>query len=204
MRRKSSNPWKIAFLSVVGILIIGFVGIYATLMTLARPTTITKTQVQQPQQETVMVQMTMSTKQAEQLLNETLQEKQTGTALSLSLGEEVIINGETTVLGLKLPAQVIAKPYRTTEGNIQLKVTDFKVANTSVPTNMALSIFSHATVLPSWLQTDSQEQLIVIRLDILSSEIGAMIKLKEIDTATQEYHFTVEVTQKELLEKIMK
>lgn len=170
-----SNPWKIAFLSLVGVIVIA---LFIMVMLLLAPT---KTPEVKPASKTseqpLLVSVTPS--QASKAVNYALSQ-QSDAKRTFQLKKESKLTGEITVLGKEVPYTLLLKPEVTKGGNLRFEATKVKAGRLRLPLTLVLSGINASHSLPDWIQVDAVNHVIDVYLTKLPLE-DFQIKVKALN-----------------------
>lgn len=186
------NLWKVAFLSLMGAIILCIAGIYywATSPTDDVPIS-TQNIAAKPSDSVLLVETTAD--DFEQIAMKYMEEELQNSALPIDfvVDESIVLSSELTVFGVAVPFSMTFDPQVTEDGNIQLKQTSVNVGKLNLPPITVLKLMDDAVEFPGWIVVMPNEEQIFVNLAQLPLTSGAHVKAKEIDL--QNNHILLEV-----------
>lgn len=178
---KKLNPWKIACLSIIGVLagIILFVGIRIT-------------QVREPDIDTSQTTRAAGTpvlsiqsnkQQINDLIEFFLNEFQQDTDITYDfyLENEAMLSGTFKVLGYPIQFNLYFDPYVVDGGNVQLKAKSLSIGTLGLPIKDILNFVKRDYNLPEWIEVNPDEKYILLKLDEFKMQNGLFIRAEKIN-----------------------
>ncbi|RHW37579.1 DUF2140 family protein [Lysinibacillus yapensis] len=176
------NFWKVAFFTLMGAIILGFVGIYywATSPT-DEGSVSTQNITAKPSDSVLLVETTADDFEqiAMKYLKKELQNSQL--PIDFSVDESIGLSSELTVFGVTVPFSMQFDPQVTEEGNIILKQTSVNVGKLNLPPMTVLKLMDEAVQFPEWIIVRPNEEELFVDLSKFPIMSGAHVKAKEID-----------------------
>ncbi|MGM0124476.1 hypothetical protein IGI37_001854 [Enterococcus sp. AZ194] len=178
---KPKNYWKLAFLILVGIVLGSGIFLASRVFSLREPT-YDKAAVVERKGEPVL---TINTKKEK--VNELIDfyltdfQKDTDVKYSFSLENEALLNGEFKILGVPVNFYLYFEPYVMEDGNVQLKAKSISVGTLGLPIKDVMNMVKKNFKLPKWVEVDSSEQTVLIRLDQFQMQNGMYLKADQIN-----------------------
>lgn len=205
---KKVNYWKWAFLSLVGVLLIGIF----SLVRLTRSVTTLQDETERPetdQTEAIEIVSELSKADVEFVLNSFLEAelKEMPTPYQIQIEENMVLSSAVDLMGLTIPFALTFEPYATEEGNLQLRAQAVEVASLSLPVNVIMAALGNQMDLPSFIQLDSKAQMILVNLNELHHYYPYGIELEKVDLINDEIRLKLFVnkdTLKQTLDSGMK
>ncbi len=198
-QKRGINGWKWAFLSLVSFLLIGVFLLFRALT----PETIKETeQVEDlPAREEIIIQSSMTTEDAERLLNQYLvqSEAEENGTFELAITDQLEITGAFELFNQIIPYQLSFDPYVTEEGNLQLCVDTVNLASISMPVSTVLSLFAKGIDLPFYIGIDSETQLILVNFQALRNYYDMGIEMTKIDLESNDIQLNLLINQDTLI-----
>ncbi|MGY3778145.1 YpmS family protein [Isobaculum melis] len=188
---KKRNKWKIAFLFLVGILLI--VTLWIGVSVFSKPATkdqsdlILKDATQVPF-EIAANKVDINTVVAHYLEDFT---KDSEIKYSLILDEQAELTGTFQIFGHDVSFSLFFDPYVTEDGNVQLKATHLAVGDLDLPISYVMNFVAKNYKIPSWVTVDSKEKTILLRLDKFSFNSGTQISAEKIDLKNNDIRLKV-------------
>nr|WP_319218538.1 YpmS family protein [uncultured Trichococcus sp.] len=198
--KKSPNPWKIAFITLSLILVIA-VGWLFSKITMELPgQSAEDTQVIVQSNDQLSVGLSLNNTELAVIANEYMKSEQRPAGYSLEITDVATLKGETVLLGFSIPFALSGEPHATTDGNLQLKVTDISLGGLSLPEKEALSLLAQFLTLPAFVSLDADSETVLVNLSGIDLPKESAIRLLSIDKETKEYSFEVSIPAENLIE----
>lgn len=185
------NYWKIAFLLLVGIVVGSGVFLGTRIFSLREPNYQTPT-ITKREGEPVL---TINTKKEK--VNELIDfyltdfQKDTDIKYSFYLENEALLNGEFTVLGVPVSFYLYFEPYVMENGNVQLKAKSLSIGTLGLPIKDVMNMVKKSYKLPKWIEVDSKEQTVLLRLDQFRMQNGMYLKADRINLVDDSISFSL-------------
>lgn len=188
------NPWKIAFLILMGI-ILGMVIFVVTRITTAREipayTPSAELAVSSEQEPTFQVQL--KKKQINQIISYYLNDflKDSGVKYDFYLEDRALLNGTFKVLGKDLQFYLYFDPYVTDDGNVQLKAKSLSIGSLPLPISEIMKYVATDFNLPKWVEVQPEEKTIILHLNEFKLQNGMFVKAEKINLIDDDIRFNV-------------
>lgn len=176
---RNINWWKWTFITLIIIIFLFFMRLFF----LIQPKSINqeKSKIQDTNQEEIVLETSLHTKDAEKLMNQFLEKnKEETSAYTVELTTDLLLRGDIDIFGLEVPFTLSFDPYVLEDGNVQLKAKKLNLSAISLPVDMALSLIVSSLEIPDFIAVDSKEQIVVILFDQLKSS-SFHVKFTKID-----------------------
>ncbi|CZQ83111.1 YpmS family protein [Trichococcus collinsii] len=198
--KNSPNPWKIAFVTLALVLVIAVVWFFSKI-TMDQPAqSATEAQVTAQSEDQLSVGVSLSNTELAVIANEYMKSEESLAGYSVAITDLVTLKGETVLLGLSIPFALSGEPHATTDGNLQMKVTDISLGGLSLPEKEALSLLAQFLTLPAFVNLDAGSETVLINLASMDLPKESAIRLLSIDKGTKEYSFEVTIPTENLIE----
>ncbi|MBP1045797.1 YpmS family protein [Enterococcus sp. BWM-S5] len=178
---KKLNPWKIAFLALIGMLvgILLFVGIRVT-------------QVREPNYDSSKAvprsgNPVLSIQSNKQQINELISfyledfQKDSEVTYDFYLENEAMLAGNFKILGHPIQFNLYFDPYVMDDGNVQLKAKSLSIGTLGLPIKDILEFVQRDYNLPEWVEVMPEEKYILLRLDKFQMMNGMFIRADKIN-----------------------
>ncbi|UTR09229.1 YpmS family protein [Evansella sp. LMS18] len=155
---KTQNPWKIAFLTLSGMILIFIAALAAYLFSISTGTE--DDDFQRPQTEEVEgARFTVSASRDDinYWLERELAESGEGEDYELYLEDLVYFHTEVEALGFNVPVEMELEPVVTDGGNVELISRSFSIAGLGLPSSTVLSLIQGGDDLPDWIHVLPEE-----------------------------------------------
>lgn len=198
--KNSPNPWKIAFITLSLILAIAAVWLFSKI-TMEQPgQSAEDTQATVQSKDQLSVGLSLNNTELAIIANEYMKSEQSLAGYSLEVTDVATLRGETVLLGLSIPFALSGDPHATTDGNLQLKVTDISLGGLSLPEKEALRLLAQFLTLPAFVSLDADSETVLMNLTSIDLPKESAIRLLSIDKGTKEYSFEVSIPTENLIE----
>lgn len=190
--KKKINHWKVAFLVLVGILIGLFVFIFVRIIQVREPN-YTKEPAATELAGSPVVSVQSTKKQVNALIDFYLSDFQKDSDITYTfyLENEAMLNGTFEVLGYPIQFYLYFDPYVMDNGNVQLKAKSLSIGTLSLPIKEILKFIQRDYKLPSWVEVDPDEQMILLRLDQFKMKNGLFIKAEKINLVDDDIRMAI-------------
>ncbi|HAZ59144.1 MAG: YpmS family protein [Trichococcus flocculiformis] len=197
--RNSPNPWKIGFITLSLILVLAAIWIFSKIAMVQPSQTATDALTTTQSADQLSIGLSLSNNELAVIANEYLKSEQSLDGYSLEMTDAVTLKGETVLLGLSIPFALTGEPHATTDGNLQLKVTDISLGGLSLPEKEALTLLAQFLELPAFVSLDADSETVLMNLANIKLPKESAIRLLSIDKETKEYSFEVSIPAENLL-----
>ena len=197
--RNSPNPWKIGFITLSLILVLAAIWIFSKIAMVQPSQTATDAPTTTQSADRLSIGLSLSNDELAVIANEYLKSEQSLDGYSLEMTDAVTLKGETVLLGLSIPFALTGEPHATTDGNLQLKVTDISLGGLSLPEKEALTLLAQFLELPAFVSLDADSETVLMNLANIKLPKESAIRLLSIDKETKEYSFEVSISAENLL-----
>lgn len=198
--KNSPNPWKIAFITLSLTLVLAAVWLFSKITTDQPSQSATDALITTQSEDQLSVGLSLNNTELAVIANEYLKSEQSLAGYSLEITDMVTLKGETVLLGLSIPFALTGEPHATTDGNLQLKVTDISLGGLFLPEKEALSLLAQFLTLPAFVSLDAASETILMNLASMDLPKESAIRLLSIDKETKEYSFEVSIPAENLIE----
>ena len=198
--KNSPNPWKIAFITLSLILVIAAVWLFSKI-TMEQPSPSSEDmQVTVQAEDQLSVGLALNNTELATIANQYLESEQSLAGYSVDITDVITLKGETVLLGFSIPFALSGEPHATTDGNLQLKITDLSLGGLTLPEKEALSLLAQFLTLPAFVSLDAATETIEMNLAGMDLPKESAIRLLSIDKETKEYSFEVSIPAETLIE----
>lgn len=181
--QKKRNPWKWAFFMVIGLIVV-ILGILVIEIT-GKPETVHYSETSEQVTSDPVFQLQLTKEQTNQLVNYYLEQFQTDSIVKYNfvLDDEALLNGTFNFWGLDLNFYLYLEPTVLENGEVQLKAKRLAIGNLSLPISQILSYLVNNYTLPSWIEVDSKQEIILLHLNQYKMRNGMHFNVEELDLA---------------------
>lgn len=195
------NPWKIAFLLLIGLLLGAMLFLYLRVTAVREPEyRPLKDEVSLKGDPTFQVQF--KKKQVNQVISYYLNDflKDSGGQYSFYLEDQALLNGTFSVLGHDVQFYLYFDPYVMENGNVQLKAKSLSIGTLNLPISEIMKYIGSSFDLPKWVEINPKEKVVVLHLDQFKLQNGMHTRAEKINLIDDDIRFNVylpiEETQK--------
>lgn len=178
---KTLNPWKIAFLVLIGVLVgaVLFIGIRATQV--REPDFDSSKAIKRGGNPVLTIQS--NKQQINELISFYLEDFQKDSEVSYDfyLENEAMLTGSFKILGHPIQFNLYFDPYVMDDGNVQLKAKSLSIGTLGLPIKDILSFVQRDYNLPDWVEVVPDEKYILLRLDKFQMQNGLFIRADKIN-----------------------
>lgn len=192
------NKWKVAFFTLLGMLVLGFVAIIILMLSgkedMPKPNAVTR--------EGSSVNISTTPKEFENLANTLIQNSNdTGNVqVWLELEEDLKLKSNVEVLGVTVPVTLAFEPKIDDKGNLELYQTNVKVGMLDLPSQTALQLVRDSGGLPEWLTIQPSKKTAYIDLSSFNLPIEgvgtAHLKAKTFNLEKKEITLQIVIPKK--------
>lgn len=189
------NKWKTAFwilLLLDGIVVLALVGFYLSLFFPRTDSTPYQPAAQKVAGAPVFV-VSGNKEQLTQILNEELKKELKGNVeASISLNDNVALQGTIKMLNIKIPYNMIFQPKVAQNGEaVILKETSMSLGGFPLPVGEVLQFIQAGTAFPKWVVVDPGNNRLVVHLSDFVIRDQFTIRAKEINLPKNKLVFNI-------------
>lgn len=180
---QQKQPYKIAFFSLLGVIIAGFV-IMIGLMFAGSRTPVSSTTDNSSRQA---VDITLNKNQVNDLADfylDKIQKEQSGSIkYRFQVKDDGIVYGKLKLLGADVPYALSFTPKVTKSGNVELDANKLSIGRQRLPLRLVLLYVKSSYHLPQWVSIDPAAKKINLNITSLNGAEGINFKATKIDMA---------------------
>ncbi len=186
--KKQWNPWKYAFLTLLGIVlgIVIFVGfrIFDTRGHSSLEDIVVAS-------EEPVIEASMTKEQVNRILDFFLNEflDDSGIQYRFYLENVALLNGTFSLLGHDVQFYLYFDPYVLDNGNVQLKAKSLSIGSLDLPTRELFRWIQNNYKLPEWVEVDAKEEIVILNLNNFQLGNGMYIRANKINLVDDEISF---------------
>ena len=190
------NPWKIAFLTLLSIIIaLGIVVGYrvSTPRIKYDAKSEEKVNLKDP-----ILEVSMTKDQVSRAINFYTKDlfESSGVDYTFHLDKEALIDGTFSILGHDTHFYLYFEPFVLANGDVQLKAKDLTVGTLNVPIPAVINYISHSVDFPKWVEINPDEKYITLHLQQLTLANGMKVKAEQINLLNDQIRFNLYLTDK--------
>ena len=188
---KEVNWWKLAFLSLLGVLL--GTGLFLVIrMSQEREPAFVET-TNHAQETDPSFQVSLKKQQVNDIISFYLNDflKDSGVQYDFYLEDQALLSGTFKILGYELKFYLYFDPYVLENGNVQLKARSVSIGTLSLPISEIMKYVSRSFEMPDWVEVQSDEQTIILHLDQFKLQNGMYVKAEKINLIDDDIRFNV-------------
>ncbi|WP_155430475.1 YpmS family protein [Secundilactobacillus folii] len=180
--KRGFNPWKWWFIALVIVLVLG-IGFTAVKIYSAPKVTTTQT-AQKPTAASFNVNLNKQqlNAMAAYYLNRYQNESQKKVTYKFEVNDDVVITGQTKLLGLPVNFGLSLTPKVLANGDVQLTAKKLAVGQLNVPVKTVMSYIRSQYNLPNWVELNTKQKTITMNLHQFRTK-GVQYRAEKIDMA---------------------
>lgn len=188
---KKKNYWKIAFLVLMGLLLVFGGLLSAKIFSAPNETYKVSSTIEAKDQQVFTVHMDKSqaNEMASYYLEHTLNNGKA--EYDLKLNKQAVMSGELSFLGSKIHFDLEMQPYAKTNGDVLLKAKKIKVGTLSLPIKFVMNYAKNSFKIPKWVDVNSNDKTILLKFTKFTTKEGYSIRAKKIDLKHDKLVFDV-------------
>ncbi|KRL14122.1 YpmS family protein [Schleiferilactobacillus perolens] len=188
-QRKHHNPWRWAFLILLGI-ILGS-GIFISARVFSTPTNAPKaSKVEGAPSLTVSLTRQQVNQLTQHYLNQYLKDSKIKYQFRVE-ENSVLLVGTVKFLGSSIQFNLVMNAYVQNNGDVQLRAKQLAIGALNVPVNFVMGYIRSAYKLPAWITVNSKDESIMLHLTRFKTTTGFQITAKRLDFAGNQFVFNV-------------
>ncbi|EIT85856.1 hypothetical protein A374_08474 [Fictibacillus macauensis ZFHKF-1] len=177
------NGWKIAFFTLIGLLLAGIVILAVFLFSDGQATKHSESGASLSGKKLFTI--NTGNQQAAYLMNEELK-KQKNIDLHVSLKEQVELDGSANIFGKKVHFEMMMEPEVLKNGDLVLHEKEVKVGALHLPGQQVLQVVAATTDVPSYVDINAADQTITVHLSKIDHKGSIRIKARSVNLRNNE------------------
>jgi len=192
VKNKKHNYWKYAFLILLGLIIGSTIFLGTRIFANREPDLPEVPAITERQGDPVLTINTQKEK-VNQLISFFLTDFQEGQDIKYKfyLENEALLNGTFEVLGFPIDFYLYFDPYVMENGNVQLKAKSLSIGTLNLPIKDVMNMIKRNYKLPEWIEINTDDLTIMLRLDQFRMQNGMYIKADKIDLVNDDIRFSL-------------
>lgn len=178
----NKNYWKWAFLILLGVVLGSSIFLGTRISANREPKFAEVPAITQRQGEPVLT-INTNKEKVNQMISFFLSNYQKDQDISYKfyLENEALLNGTFKVLGFPVNFYLYFDPYVMENGNVQLKAKSLSIGTLSLPIKDVMNMIKRNYKLPDWIEINTDDLTIMLRLDQFRMQNGMYIRADKID-----------------------
>ena len=185
------NPWKIAFLVLIGVLLGGILFLGVRMSQEREPAYTAGTTVSENQEPTFQV--SLKKKQVNEIIGFYLNDflKDSGVKYDFYLEDQALLSGTFKILGHELKFYLYFDPYVMENGNVQLRAKSVSIGTLSLPLSEIMKYIGNSFELPKWVEVDAADKTVNLHLNEFKLQNGMYVQADKINLIDDDIRFNV-------------
>ncbi|WP_423356986.1 YpmS family protein [Melissococcus plutonius] len=191
--KKKINPWKFAFLILIGFLAGTALFLGLRLTQIREPEYKFSSKATTVKESTPVMTVHSTKKQVNQLMDFYLKDLQKDAVIKYDfyLENEAMLKGTLRFLGHDIAFYLYFDPYVMNNGNVQLKAKSLSIGTLGLPIKDVLRFVERSYKLPEWVTINPEEKLVVLHLDRFQMRNGLFIRANKINLVDDKIQLSV-------------
>ncbi|PQB64595.1 DUF2140 domain-containing protein [Enterococcus faecium] len=191
-KTKKTNYWKFAFLILLGVVLGSTVFLGSRIFANREPELPEIPALTERQGDPVLT-INSNKEKVNQIISFFLNEYQKDSDIEYKfyLENEALLNGTFEVLGFPIDFYLYFDPYVMENGNVQLKARSLSIGTLSLPIKDVMNMIKRNYKLPDWIEVNTDDLTIMLRLDQFRMQNGMYIKADKIDLVNDDIRFSL-------------
>lgn len=191
-KTKKTNYWKFAFLILLGVVLGSTVFLGSRIFANREPELPEIPALTERQGDPVLT-INSNKEKVNQIISFFLSEYQEDSDIEYKfyLENEALLNGTFEVLGFPIDFYLYFDPYVMENGNVQLKARSLSIGTLSLPIKDVMNMIKRNYKLPDWIEVNTDDLTIMLRLDQFRMQNGMYIKADKIDLVNDDIRFSL-------------
>ncbi|MCM6896159.1 YpmS family protein [Enterococcus faecium] len=191
-KTKKTNYWKFAFLILLGVVLGSTVFLGNRIFANREPELPEIPALTERQGDPVLT-INSNKEKVNQIISFFLSEYQKDSDIEYKfyLENEALLNGTFEVLGFPIDFYLYFDPYVMENGNVQLKARSLSIGTLSLPIKDVMNMIKRNYKLPDWIEVNTDDLTIMLRLDQFRMQNGMYIKADKIDLVNDDIRFSL-------------
>ena len=191
-KAKKTNYWKVAFLILLGVVLGSTVFLGSRIFANREPELPEIPALTERQGDPVLT-INSNKEKVNQIISFFLSEYQKDSDIEYKfyLENEALLNGTFEVLGFPINFYLYFDPYVMENGNVQLKARSLSIGTLSLPIKDVMNMVKRNYNLPKWVEIDTKDLTVMLRLDKFRMQNGMYIKADKINLVDDDIRFSL-------------
>jgi len=190
------NPWKLAFLTLLSI-IIALVLVVGYRISTPRMNYDAKSE-EKVDLKNPILEVSMTKDQVSRAINYYTKDlfESSGVDYNFHLDKDALIDGTFSLLGHDTHFYLYFEPFVLSNGDVQLKAKDLTVGTLNVPIPAVINYISHSVDFPKWVEINPDEKYIILHLQQMTLANGMKVKAEQINLLNDQIRFNLYLADK--------
>ncbi|WP_368252263.1 YpmS family protein [Enterococcus sp. 2201sp1_2201st1_B8_2201SCRN_220225] len=185
------NPWKAAFFLLVAFLLGSGVFLASRVLAIREPNYKAAPSVER--EGDPILSINTNKEKVNQMIDYYLEEYLDNGDIQyhFALENEAMLTGEFEILTFPVTFYLYFDPFVMENGNVQLRAKSLSVGTLNLPVSEVMKMVKRNFKFPQWIEVNSEEQNIMIRLDKFQMANGLFMKANRINLLDDEIQFSL-------------
>lgn len=191
IKQSFKNPWKVAFLVLVGILLGGTIFIGSRLSQNREPSYEPSTTTVGEQSPTFQV--SLKKQQVNEIISFYLNDflKDSGVQYEFYLEDQALLSGTFKILGYEMKFYLYFDPFVMENGDVQLKAKSVSIGTLALPISEIMKYVSNSLDLPTWVEVNTEDKTLTLHLSQFKLKNGMYTRADKINLIDDDIRFNV-------------
>lgn len=188
---KQINPWKAAFFCLLVVVLGTGAFLTSRIFAIREPNYTATPEV--PRNGDPILTITTNKEKVNQVIDYYLEEYLDNSDIQyhFALENEAMLTGEFEILTFPVTFYLYFDPYVMENGNVQLRAKSLSIGTLNLPVSEVMKMVKRNFKFPEWIEVNSEEQNIMIRLDKFQMGNGLFMKANRINLLDDEIQFSL-------------
>ena len=189
------NPWKVAFLLLIALIITGVLGFIFWISSPSEKTPIPEAKAAS---EGNVLTVKTTKEDFEGIANKYIRDamKDQPMPVIMDVEDQILLSTELTIFSIKLPVIMSFEPFVEEDGNLRLKQSGLEVGRLELEPESVLTLLKESVALPEWMIVRPDEEDVYIDLSRIPMQSGMEVRAKEFNLKEDEITLEVLVPNK--------
>lgn len=190
-KRKQLNPWKTAFFLLLALILGSGAFLTSRILAIREPNYKAAPTVQRKGDPILSI--NTNKEKVNQVIDYYLEEYLDNGDIQyhFALENEAMLTGEFEILTFPVTFYLYFDPFVMENGNVQLRAKSLSVGTLNLPVSEVMKMVKRNFKFPEWIEVNSEEQNIMIRLDKFQMANGLFMKANRINLLDDEIQFSL-------------
>lgn len=190
-KRRQLNPWKTAFFLLLALILGSGAFLTSRILAIREPNYKAAPTVQR--EGDPILSINTNKEKVNQVIDYYLEEYLDNGDIQyhFALENEAMLTGEFEILTFPVTFYLYFDPFVMENGNVQLRAKSLSVGTLNLPISQVMKMVERNFKFPEWIEVNSEEQNIMIRLDKFQMANGLFMKANRINLLDDEIQFSL-------------
>lgn len=183
------NKWKIAFLTLLGILVLSIIFLAILIFKPVEKATIIKKQ----QREEVPFAVTTNREDLTKLINHYLEQEGLNGPIhyEINIADQVELYGTLPIFNTDIQMKLTFEPIALENGDLLLKQKEISIGQLPLPVSYVMNFIANQYNFPDWVDIQPNDEEIYVHLTEMDLKNGMLVEMKTFDLENNNIQFNV-------------